>query len=206
MRCAALSVVVVCLATFCATAAAWSPPPTDDAARLAFFLPFAEAAWPGAPCTGSEVIHQVDMSALFGRDIAGHAGPGDCEIWIDDGLDDYDFCTTLTHELGHLDSQSHTDEPGSIMNPVAPADYEPCHSLAIPPVGWVVHQRLRSLLPAPRASWQVTCTPRRNGRQACIARSPGHQPRHFQVTVVGYGTKPFPVDVRQDRCTHCGFT
>lgn len=200
MRTAAVLMTLTLAFALTTAAQAWVAPPTTDEARLAAYLPVARAAWPGSPCEGHETVHlRADMVWLFGEDYTGFASPAACEVWLPTGQTAYVFCTALTHELGHLAGHGHTKAPGIMNGTMLPADYQPCLTLTL---GYTIDERLRSLLPAPRASWQIACSPRTAGRERCVARSEGHQSRHYTVIALSI----VDIDIRQTSCRRCAFS
>ena len=183
-----LAFLGVCAAAPYARAA--SEPPADDAARLAAYLPIARGAWPGSPCAGREVVHLAADAALTaeapaiagaGGALEGMATPETCEAWIASGLDARTFCTVLVHELGHLAGREHTTVPGDVMNGSGDIDYAPCDRATAPPSSEMLDDALRSMLPAPRAAWKITCGPRRGSERRCLARR-GTRVRRYDVT------------------------
>jgi hypothetical protein len=171
-------------------ARAGTAPPADDAGRLARFLPIARAAWPDSPCAEREVVHlasdvelRTEAPAIAGPGEAlnGMAAPATCEIWLATGLSDYTFCTVLVHELGHLAGHAHTTISGDVMNGSGDIAYAPCESRAAPSPTDTLKDELRSVLPAPRATWKIDCRRKRGDERRCIARR-GHSVRRYDVT------------------------
>jgi hypothetical protein len=161
-----------------------------DSARLAQFLPMARAAWPGSPCAGREAIHLAGDAALRaqapaiagpGETLNGMAEPDTCEIWLSSSMTARTFCTVLVHELGHLAGREHTATPGDVMNGEGDIDYAPCDKATEAPATEQVQDELRSVLPAPRAAWKVTCRAKRGSARRCVARR-GTSVRHYDVT------------------------
>jgi hypothetical protein len=177
-----------CVAT--PAAHAWTEPPADDDVRLALFLPIARAAWPGSPCAGREAVHiQADTllraeAPLVTGDgnsmLDGMAAPETCEIWMAGDLSALTFCSVLVHEFGHLAGREHTDTPGDVMNGEGDVDWEPCERAVTPPASVRMMQELRSVLPAPRSSWRVSCGARRGAERRCVARR-GTRVRRYVV-------------------------
>jgi matrixin len=172
----------------CATALAQAP--AGDAARLARFLPIARAAWPGSPCAGRETVHLAADTALRaaapavagpGEALNGMAEPATCEVWLGATMDQRTFCTVLVHEFGHLAGLGHTTTPGDVMNGAGDLDHRPCDRATDPPDTEQVEEELRSVLPAPRAAWRVTCGARRGAERRCVARR-GRSVRRYEVT------------------------
>jgi hypothetical protein len=158
---------------------AWTPPPADDAARLAAYLPMAQAAWAGSPCAGREVVHlKADtalraeaplLTGLASGMLDGMAAPTTCEVWMAGDLDALTFCTVLVHEIGHLAGREHTAVPGDVMNGDGDAGHAPCRRAVTPPPA-VVAQEVRAALPAPRAAWRVACSWSGDSARRCVAR------------------------------------
>ena len=164
--------------------------PATDSARLAQFLPIARAAWPGSPCAGREAIHLAGDAALRarapviagpGEALNGMAAPQTCEVWLSSSMTARTFCAVLVHELGHLAGREHVATPGDVMNGEGDIDYGPCDSATEPPASEQVQEELRSVLPAPRAAWKVTCGPRHGSARRCVARR-GASVRRYDVT------------------------
>ena len=164
--------------------------PTTDAARLQQFLPIARAAWPGSPCAGREQVHLASDAALRaqapaiagpGESLNGMAEPDACEVWMASGMSARTFCTVLVHEFGHLAGRGHSDAAGDVMNGDGDIDYAPCDRATEPPATEEVEDELRSVLPAPRAAWRVTCGPKRGSERRCVARR-GRSVRRYEVT------------------------
>jgi Matrixin len=184
----ALTLIVACAAVPAARAAAERP--STDAARLAQFLPIARAAWPGSRCAGREQVHlgadaalraQAPALAGPGESLNGIAEPDTCEVWLASAMSARTFCTVLVHEFGHLAGRGHTTTPGDVMNGAGDIDWPACDRATEPPAIEQVEDELRSVLPAPRAAWRVTCGPRRGSHRRCVARR-GHSVRHYDVT------------------------
>jgi hypothetical protein len=184
-----LTLIAVCVAV--PTAHAWTPPPDDDPGRLAAFLPMARAAWPGSPCAGREVIHLTGDAALRAQApaLTGHAGdvldgmaaPQTCEVWLASGMSAGTFCAVLVHELGHLAGREHTAIPGDIMNGAGDIDWPACDRPTTPPVTAMAKEEVRSVLPAPAASWRIRCGRKRGSERRCVARR-GERVRRYEVT------------------------
>ena len=168
---------------------AWTAPPSDDAARLAEFLPLARAAWPGSPCAGRETIHVHADAALADEApvvtgnlhdaLDGMAAPSTCEVWLSGGLAAGRFCTVLVHEMGHLAGRGHTDVPADVMNGEGDIDFAPCDDAVTPPPALAMLDEVRSILPAPRADWRISCGPRRGAARRCVARRGARIRRYF---------------------------
>ena len=98
-------------------------PAITEARRLA------EQHWGTAPCGGNVEIAwaslDADTNATAGwrnpTDAWNNAGENfDCRVEFNAGAD-YDWpklCTVMTHELGHLVGQPHSDRPGELMSPI----------------------------------------------------------------------------------------
>jgi hypothetical protein len=191
MRHTALLLTLIAVCAIVPTAHAWTAPPDDDAGRLAAFLPIARAAWPGSPCAGREVVHLAGDAALRAQApaLTGHTGdvlngmatPATCEVWLAARMSARTFCTVLVHELGHLAGREHSAVAGDIMNGAGDIEWAACDRATTPPVGAMVADELRSMLPAPRAAWRITCGPRRGHERRCVARR-GQRVRRFYVT------------------------
>jgi hypothetical protein len=174
---------------------AWTPPPADDAARLAAYLPLAQAAWSGSPCTGREVVHlksdaalRTEASALTGTATSmfdGMAAPTTCEVWMAGDLDALTFCNVLVHEVGHLAGREHTATPGDVMNGNGDVSWQACREAVSPPPA-VVAKQVRSALPAPRAAWKVACSAARGAARRCVARR-GALVRRYTVKAARQG-------------------
>src|SRR4051812_5670739 len=161
-----------------------------DAARLQQFLPIARAAWPGSPCAGREIVHLAGDAALRaqapviagpGEALDGMAEPATCEVWLSSTMTARTFCTVLVHEFGHLAGREHTTTPGDVMNGAGDIDYAACDRETEPSATAQVEDELRSVLPAPRAAWKVSCGPKRGSTRRCVARR-GRSVRHYDVT------------------------
>lgn len=192
MRYIAPLLTVILLALAAPSAHAWAPPPTDDAARLAQYLPIARAAWGGSPCAGREVVHlQADAAltseapGLTGSSsgvLDGMAAPSTCEVWMAGSLDPLTFCQVLVHEVGHLAGLLHTPQAGDIMNGEGDIRWPACVRAVTPPLMVLAVQELRSELPAPRASWRIACSAAvRASARRCVARR-GGVIRRYTVT------------------------
>jgi matrixin len=164
--------------------------PANDSARLTRFLPIARAAWPGSPCAGREVVHLTGDDVLRaaapavagpGEALNGMAEPQTCEVWLASAMSSRTFCTVLVHELGHLAGRDHTATPGDIMNGAGDIDWAPCDRATDSPEDEMLADELRSILPAPRAAWRITCGPRRGSQRRCVARR-GRTVRRYDVT------------------------
>ena len=169
--------------------AAQAQAPAGDAARLAQFLPIARAAWPGSPCAGREQVRLSGDTALRavapaiagpGEALDGMAEPMTCQVWLSSAMDARTFCTVLVHEFGHLAGRDHTATPGDVMNGAGDLDHAPCDRVTDAPAEQV-EEELRSVLPAPRAAWRVTCGSRRAAHRRCVARR-GRSVRRYDVT------------------------
>jgi hypothetical protein len=182
---------LILLCVMASTAHAWTRPPADDGARLARFLPIARAAWPASPCAGREVVHlgaagplAAEAPRVTGSERAmldGMAGPATCEVWMSGNLSALTFCTVLVHEFGHLAGHGHSPAPGDVMNGEGDVSYRPCErDVTPPPLGRMLDE-VRSLLPAPRAEWRISCGARRAGERRCVARR-GTRVRSFFVS------------------------
>jgi len=95
-------------------------------------------------------------------------------------MDARTFCTVLVHEFGHLAGRDHTATPGDVMNGAGDLDHAPCDRVTDAPAEQV-EEELRSVLPAPRAAWRVTCGSRRAAHRRCVARR-GRSVRRYDVT------------------------
>jgi hypothetical protein len=162
------------------SAHAWTEPPDDDAARLAMFLPIARAAWPASPCAGRETVHLQSDTLLRAEAplvtgdansmLDGMAAPERCEVWMAGDLTALTFCSVLVHEFGHLAGREHADTPGDVMNGEGDVDWDPCERAVTPPATVRMMQELRSVLPAPRGGWQISCGAKRGAERRCVAR------------------------------------
>jgi hypothetical protein len=183
-----LALTAACAAVPASHALAQSP--AADAARVQRFLPIARAAWPGSPCAGRESVHVAADAALRAAAPA-IAGPGEaldgmaeadtCEVWLASDMTARTFCAVLVHELGHLAGRAHTAAAGDVMNGEGDVDWPACDRATEPPAIEQVEDELRSVLPAPRAEWAVTCGPRRGSERRCVARR-GRSVRRYDVT------------------------
>jgi hypothetical protein len=183
-----VTLIAACLAMPAAHALA--QPPAADPARLQEFLPIARAAWPGSPCAGRETVHVAGDLALRaqapaiagpGGELNGMAEPATCEVWLASGMTARTFCAVLVHELGHLAGRGHTTTPGDVMNGEGDVDWPACDRATQPSSTERVEEELRSILPAPRAAWNVTCGPKRGSQRRCVTRR-GRSVRHYDVT------------------------
>ncbi len=163
--------------------------PPSDTARLQQFLPIARAAWPSSLCAGRESVHlggdlalraQAPAIAGPGESLNGMAEPDTCEVWLASGMTARTFCTVLVHELGHLAGREHTAAPEDVMNGEGDIDWPACDRATQPSAVEQVEEELRSVLPAPRAAWRVTCGPKRGAERRCVARR-GRSVRHYDV-------------------------
>jgi hypothetical protein len=109
------------------------------------------------------------------------AEPRACEVWLSSAMTARTFCTVLVHELGHLAGREHTAALGDVMNGEGDIDYGPCDQATEAPATEQVEDELRSVLPAPRAAWKVTCGAKRGSARRCVARR-GNSARHYDVT------------------------
>jgi hypothetical protein len=109
------------------------------------------------------------------------AEPQTCEVWLASELSARTFCTVLVHEFGHLAGREHTTTPGDVMNGEGDIDWTPCDRATDPPADEMVEEELRSVLPAPRAAWRITCGARRGSDRRCVARR-GRSVRRYDVT------------------------
>ena len=164
--------------------------PPSDTARLQQFLPIARAAWPSSPCAGRESVHlggdlalraQAPAIAGPGESLNGMAEPDTCEVWLATGMTARTFCTVLVHELGHLAGQSMSPSPFMTSSGAAVCSRPACDRATQPSAVEQVEEELRSVLPAPRAAWRVTCAPKRGAERRCVARR-GRSVRHYDVT------------------------
>jgi hypothetical protein len=164
--------------------------PATDAARLQQFLPVARAAWPASSCAGRESVHLAGDAALRAQapalagpneSLNGMAEPATCEVWLASGMPARTFCTVLVHELGHLAGREHTAAPGDVMNGAGDIDWPACDRATEPSATEEVEDELRSVLPAPRAAWRITCGPKRGSQRRCVARR-GRSVRRYDVT------------------------
>src|SRR3954462_1942696 len=176
-RIAPLVLTLIAACAVVPTAHAWTEPPDDAPARLPASLPIARAAWPGSPCAGRETVHLSGDAALRaqapalagpGDELNGMAEPDTCEVWLAGDLTARTFCAVLVHELGHLAGREHTTTPGDVMNGAGDVDWPACDRATDPPAKERVEDELRSVLPAPRAAWDVTCGPRRGVERRCV--------------------------------------
>lgn len=118
------AVLIVLLLTVVPAGVAQARPKlTTPEDRLAASLSIAQRAFPSA-CTGRE---QVSLTALD-RTLNGfvYNGDTDCRVVINSSLPPIAFCSTLTHELGHLAGRGH--ETDGIMAPLL-VRYQPCENL-----------------------------------------------------------------------------
>jgi hypothetical protein len=195
---------VILLALAAPSAHAWAPPPTDDAARLAQYLPIARAAWGGSPCAGREVVHLQSDAALMSQApgltgsssgvLDGMAAPSTCEVWMSSGLSALTFCQVLVHEIGHLAGHLHNAASGDIMNGEGDIRWPACARAVTPPLTLLAMHELRSELPAPRASWRISCLPAARGSaRRCVARR-GDAIRRFTVTRLRGAVSVVPED------------
>jgi hypothetical protein len=194
-------VALVVLAVLAPCAHAWTAPPATDEGRLAAYLPIARAAWPDSPCAGRETVYLHADDAIDGWDAAeGHATGGrgsaaTCEVWMRSSPATFTaarFCGLLVHEFGHLAGYGHTDDPLDVHAPPGPwaevmyagkaASWPACDAATAPPPSVQARAAIRRLLPYPRASWTLICTPLRNDGR-CRALRGGSTPRHFTVFV-----------------------
>jgi hypothetical protein len=185
-----VTLVAVCFAALVPAAHAIAQSAAADAARLQQFLPIARAAWPGSPCAGREQVHVGGDRTLRaaapavagpGGELNGMAQPVSCEVWLRSGMTARAFCAVLVHELGHLAGRDHTTAAGDVMNGEGDIDWPACDRATAPPATEQVESELRSILPAPRAAWSVTCGPKRGAQRRCVARR-GRSVRHYEVT------------------------
>jgi hypothetical protein len=176
--------------------------PAADSARLAEFLPIARAAWPGSPCAGRETVHLAGDAALRvqaptiagpGESLNGMAEPVTCEVWLSSTMSVRTFCTVLVHEFGHLAGRGHTTVPGDVMNGEGDLDYAPCAKATEPPANAPVEDELRSVLPAPRAAWKITCGAKHGVERRCVARR-GRSVRRYDVTETKTAVTVFRTD------------
>lgn len=181
-----LAVVLIALwvlvtAAFIAAPAGAHTVPTDDAARVTYFMPLATAAWPDSPCAGHvNIVTGADADATInaldaadGKQSQGRAVPATCTAYIRSGLDPTGFCVTLVHESGHLAGMGHTHVLDDVMNGDGQADYPPCHALADPTERQAVVANIQTMLPAPVATWRIACTSFKLRRATCRATRPG---------------------------------
>jgi hypothetical protein len=184
-----VTLIAACLA-MPVTHALAQPPAAADHARLQQFLPIARAAWPGSPCAGRETVHLAGDLVLRARapavagpggELNGMAQPASCEVWLRSGMAARTFCAVLVHELGHLAGRGHTTTAGDIMNGEGDIDWPACDRATDPSATEQVESELRSVLPAPRAAWRVTCGSKRGAQRRCVARR-GRSVRHYEVT------------------------
>jgi hypothetical protein len=190
-RIAPLLLTLIAACVVVPTAHAWTEPPDDDPGRLAAFLPLARAAWPASPCAGRETVHLAGDAALraqapaltsrTGDVLNGMAAPETCELWLATGMTARTFCTVLVHEFGHLAGREHSTAPGDLMNGEGDIEWPACDRATTPPASAMVEDELRSVLPAPRAAWRITCGPRRGDERRCVARR-GSRVRRYDVT------------------------
>jgi len=68
-----------------------------------------------------------------------------------------------------------------VMNGEGDIDWPACDRATDPPATERVEGELRSVLPAPRAAWRVTCGERRGTHRRCVARR-GRSLRRYAVT------------------------
>jgi hypothetical protein len=67
------------------------------------------------------------------------------------------------------------------MNGAGELDWPACDAATEPSALEEVEEELRSVLPAPRAAWKVSCGPKRGAERRCVARR-GRSVRHYDVT------------------------
>ena len=160
-----VATLIAACAVATAHASAQAPPATPPASRSSSDRPRGVA---GSPCAGREQVHLSGDTALRaaapavagpGEALNGMAQPQTCEVWLSSTMDPRSFCTVLVHELGHLAGRGHTATPGDVMNGAGDLDYAPCDRVTDAPAEQV-EEELRSVLPAPRAAWRITCGPR----------------------------------------------
>ncbi len=134
-------------------------------------LRIADAYWGPHPCAGK--VQVVFDPTLWERDYAGEAigvvafSDTDwhverCEIAVQPGMPDEDECRVIWHEVGHLVRGPSHAGVMSYANDGPHACYPP------------LRVQIRRALPAPRASWRITCGYRnqRTQRTRCKASSP----------------------------------
>jgi hypothetical protein len=81
----------------------------------------------------------------------------------------------------HLAGRPHVTTPGDIMNGEGDIDWEPCDRATDPPASDTIEAALRSVLPAPRAAWRITCGARHGSERRCVAHR-GRSIRRYDVT------------------------
>jgi hypothetical protein len=189
-RIAPLLVTLVAAGVAVPTTPATAQSPAADPGRLQRFLPIARAAWPGSPCAGRETVHlsgdavlrsQAVALAGPGESLNGMSAPATCEVWLAGEMPARTFCAVLVHELGHLAGRGHTTTPGDVMNGAGDVDWPACDRATPSPETEQVEEELRSVLPAPRAAWNVTCGPKRGAERRCVAKR-GRSVRRYEVT------------------------
>lgn len=133
-----LIIVGLFLALLAPSAWAFNPyqelQPADSYLRLGPALRIARATWPDSPCNGRERVAFLTPDLQNGKlTFRGQTGDafammdGSCRVYIsDEPMSDYTLCTVIVHEFGHLDGQQHSNDPDSIMYPIAPNNYKPC--------------------------------------------------------------------------------
>jgi len=101
-----------------------------DEQKLTWYLPTAEAQWPGSPCNGQE---QFVLEAQLPEGKDGWFAYGTCDVYLAPGMSDNQFCIILTHELGHASGYigdtpgDHSSDLNSIMyGGRLRGDYAPC--------------------------------------------------------------------------------
>jgi hypothetical protein len=67
------------------------------------------------------------------------------------------------------------------MNGEGDVDWPACDRATQPSSTERVEEELRSILPAPRAAWNVTCGPKRGSQRRCVTRR-GRSVRQYDVT------------------------
>jgi hypothetical protein len=173
------ALVAVLVALVSAPAAdAWTPPPADDAGRVAFFDPVARWPWGALPCqpvvhTGPEAAAVLAAQPPDGQGAeTGLADATTCEVWIASGLGAYGVCVVLAHEYGHLAGYRgdapgdplHSADPHDLMYPSPPGDWRPCLEAAVPPLAEAVKARARRSLRG--RGWRLVLI--RNGRRSHV--------------------------------------
>ena len=197
-----LIIFIIAFTTLLVPGPAGAAPTNDES------LAMAESYWGGTQCAGRASIAEEQAVADKGHGgwVTGtYTTPNDMSTWVPDckmalrpGMDDWQRCVVIFHEVGHWKTGAGHSGPGTPMDGESTYEHEACNAAwqaghqvtahgAVPEVHpepvlapkEQTEAEIREGLPKPRATWVVFCRPAPKGWWRCAARRPGATKRCY---------------------------